>query len=447
MPPVWSAPPCWPGAAAAPAWPPSSPPAGRSASWRSSSTAWFCCRRLRTTPWAGRRRVGGRHREHTATGATRPTPPSSSAQLRVTVRSTRPSTTRPSWPGSRALARFSATPTTVAEFERVTYETDVRDILPGVHVPTAVCRRRDGKRGRARRLQRGTDRRREGRRVRGRRVTPRGSEDPEPFVAAIEGFLASVRREQEDLDRLLATVLFTDVVGSTQRAAELGDARWKELLERHCTAVRALLARYRGTEVKTMGDGFLATFDGPARAVTLRPGHLRGGQAPWHRGAGRLPHRRDRAAGLRRGRHRRPHRRPRGALAGPSEVLVSSTVKDLVAGSGLGFADRGEHELKGVPGAGGCTPPSPPRCETSSADGLAVARVSPRPFVESLADPRVVTESFGVAAESPRPLPCLRPGGASRGSFRPPVLPLVTVSHLAAIGHAGNGKSLVPGSV
>ena len=88
----------------------------------------------------------------------------------------------------------------------------------------------------------------------------------------MEHFLDSVREEEVDLDRVLATVLFTDVVGSTQKAAEMGDAHWKELLERHGATVRALLAGYRGTEVKTMGDGFLATFDGPARAVRCAQG-------------------------------------------------------------------------------------------------------------------------------------------------------------------------------
>ena len=174
-------------------------------------------------------------------------------------------------------------------------------------------------------------------------------EDPEPYVSAIEGFLRSVRDEQAELDRMLATVLFTDIVGSTDKACELGDRAWTELLERHHQVVRAMLARYRGVEVKTLGDGFLATFDGPARAVkcaqaiveAVRPLDLEV-RAGCHTGeiellgadvGGIAVHIGARVA----------------ALAGPSEVLVSSTVKDLVAGSGLVFADRGEHELKGVP--------------------------------------------------------------------------------------------------
>ena len=149
---------------------------------------------------------------------------------------------------------------------------------------------------------------------------------------------------------MLATVLFTDIVGSTERAAELGDAGWRELVERHHATVRALLARYRGTEIDTAGDGFFASFDGPARAVrcaeaaveAVRPlgVEIRAGL---HTGevetiAGKV-------GGIAVAIGARV-----GALALPSEVLVSQTVKDLVAGSGLAFEERGAHELKGVPG-------------------------------------------------------------------------------------------------
>jgi class 3 adenylate cyclase len=148
---------------------------------------------------------------------------------------------------------------------------------------------------------------------------------------------------------MLATVLFTDVVGSTDKACRLGDRAWTELLERHDQVLRAMLARYRGREVKTTGDGFLATFDGPARAVKCAQGICEAVKplglevrAGCHTGeiellgadvGGIAVHIGARVA----------------ALAGPSEVLVSSTVKDLVAGSGLTFEDRGERELKGVP--------------------------------------------------------------------------------------------------
>jgi class 3 adenylate cyclase len=173
--------------------------------------------------------------------------------------------------------------------------------------------------------------------------------EPEAIVSAIELFVESVRHEEADLDRMLATVLFTDVVGSTDKACQVGDACWTELLERHDQVVRAFLARYRGDEVKTTGDGFLATFDGPARAVKCAQGICE---------AVRLL-----GLEVRAGCHTREIERLGadvggvavhigarvGALAGASEVLVTSTVKDLVAGSGLVFDDRGEHHLKGIP--------------------------------------------------------------------------------------------------
>jgi class 3 adenylate cyclase len=150
---------------------------------------------------------------------------------------------------------------------------------------------------------------------------------------------------------VLATVLFTDIVGSTSRAVELGDRRWRSLLEQHHAAVRRELGRFRGSEVDTAGDGFLATFDGPARAVrcahairnALRPLGI-DITAGVH--AGEVEVGADGAiAGL------AVHIGARvAAQALPGEVLASSTVKDLVAGSGLEFEDRGVHDLKGVPG-------------------------------------------------------------------------------------------------
>jgi class 3 adenylate cyclase len=172
----------------------------------------------------------------------------------------------------------------------------------------------------------------------------------EAYADAMIAFLDSVQHEEAELDRMLATVLFTDIVGSTAKACELGDGRWTELLEHHNRVVRAMLARYRGTEVSTAGDGFLATFDGPARAVKCAQGICEAVKplglevrAGCHTGEIELLG--DDVGGI------AVHIGARvAALAGPSEVLVSSTVKDLVAGSGLVFADRGEHELKGVPG-------------------------------------------------------------------------------------------------
>jgi class 3 adenylate cyclase len=147
----------------------------------------------------------------------------------------------------------------------------------------------------------------------------------------------------------LATVLFTDIVGSTERAASVGDASWKTLLERHHEAVRALLGRYRGREIDTAGDGFFALFDGPARGVRCAVAISRAVEAlglevraGLH--TGEVETMDSKVGGMAVNIGARV-----GALAGASEVLVSSTVKDLVVGSDLSFEDAGEHELKGVP--------------------------------------------------------------------------------------------------
>ena len=171
----------------------------------------------------------------------------------------------------------------------------------------------------------------------------------EPILREIGAFVDQLRDEQSTFDRVLATVLFTDIVDSTAQAAALGDRRWREVREDHDTVVRAHLARFRGREVKTMGDGFLATFDGPARAVrcamTLTAAMALLGieiRTGLHTGEVELDG--DDVAGMAVAIGARV-----GALTGPSDVLVSQTVKDLVAGSGLSFEDAGEHELKGVP--------------------------------------------------------------------------------------------------
>jgi class 3 adenylate cyclase len=168
-------------------------------------------------------------------------------------------------------------------------------------------------------------------------------------IDAIEGFIASVHAAEAELDRVLATVLFTDIVGSTRKAAELGDRGWRQLLERHHGTVRGLLARYRGTEVDTAGDGFFATFDGPARAIrcaqaivdAVRPLGI-DIRAGVH--TGEVEHIDGKLGGMAVNIGARV-----AALGQPSQVLASQTVKDLVAGSGLVFEDAGEHELKGVP--------------------------------------------------------------------------------------------------
>jgi len=248
------------------------------------------------------------------------------------------------------FARCAATPASYEIFERMWYETDVRDVTPAVHVPTLILSKvGDGD------TNRGVARYNAELIAEARLVDVPGIamvawvEDPEPYVRAIERFIESVQHEEAELDRMLATVLFTDIVGSTDKACNVGDACWKELLKKHNATARALLARYRGTEVKATGDGFLATFDGPARAVRCAQGicaavkplglEVRAG---CHTGEIELMG--ADVGGI------AVHIGARvGALARPSEVLVSSTVKDLVAGSGLVFEDRGEHELKGVP--------------------------------------------------------------------------------------------------
>jgi class 3 adenylate cyclase len=170
-----------------------------------------------------------------------------------------------------------------------------------------------------------------------------------PIIDALEGFIAGLDGEQVRSSRRLATVLFTDVVGATARAAEIGDAAWRDLIAAHHVIVRRELARFSGTEIDTAGDGFFATFDGPARAV--------------HCAKAIGSRVRDLGIEVRAGVHTGEIEAVNGkvggiavhigariaALAGPSEVLASSTVKDLTAGSGLVFEDAGEHELKGVP--------------------------------------------------------------------------------------------------
>jgi pimeloyl-ACP methyl ester carboxylesterase len=172
--------------------------------------------------------------------------------------------------------------------------------------------------------------------------------DADAVVDEVEEFLTGARRAPET-DRVLATVLFTDIVGSTEKAAALGDRRWRELLEEHHASVRRELARFRGREIDSAGDGFMASFDGPARAIrcaqAIHAGTAAQGveiRAGVH--TGECERIGDKLGGI------AVHIAARVAgTSAPGEVLVSQTVKDLVAGSGIGFADRGTHELKGVP--------------------------------------------------------------------------------------------------
>lgn len=246
--------------------------------------------------------------------------------------------------------RMSASPGAAVALTRVNMDIDARDVLPAVRVPTLVLHRVDD---RSLSVDYG---RYLARHIPGARLVelPGGDHlpfvgDQEAVVGEIEEFLTGERSGPEP-DRVLATVVFTDVVGSTAKAAEMGDAAWRDLLERHDAAVRRALDRWRGREVDTAGDGFLAAFDGPARAVRfareaadavralgleLRAGvHTGEVELAGHHLRGIAVHIGARVA----------------AAAGAGEVLVSQTVKDLVAGSGLRFEEHGTHELRGVPG-------------------------------------------------------------------------------------------------
>ncbi len=253
----------------------------------------------------------------------------------------------------RAWARYergAATPGSTKAIVRLIYESDVRDVLPAIRVPTLVIHRRDAigfavEHGRylAEHIPDA------------RYVELPGADnliwagDLDAMVAEIQAFVTGVRPAPEPR-RVLATVVFTDIVGSTERAADLGDVRWQALLADHNRVVRRQLDRFGGREIKVVGDGFLATFDGPARAVrcaiAIRDDVRELGleiRAGIH--VGEIEMLPDDIAGL------AVHLGARvSALAGPGEVLVSSTVKDLVVGSGIAFEDRGSHVLKGVPG-------------------------------------------------------------------------------------------------
>ena len=243
--------------------------------------------------------------------------------------------------------RRSASPAEAVAFHRMSMEGDMREILPAVRAPTLVLHRSETRAEAAYVAER----------VRGARIVEVEGlrdwfswADPEQNVILLREtrqFVEGLSTPQRT-DRVLATVMFTDIVGSTDRATELGDSAWRELLARHHTLVRGELVRFRGEELDTSGDGFFAAFDGPGRAIecacTIR-------EAVRSLGL-------EIRAGLHTGECERLDGKlggiavPTGAriasLAEPGEVLVSSTVRDLVAGSAIEFEDRGEHELKGV---------------------------------------------------------------------------------------------------
>jgi class 3 adenylate cyclase len=246
--------------------------------------------------------------------------------------------------------RMSGSPATAVALIRMNYEIDIRHILPVIRVPTLVIHSHGD-----RAIDVGAGRflaeRISGAKyveLRGPDHVPWGS-DADGILDEIEEFLTGVRHGPEP-DRVLATVMFTDIVDATRKATELGDRRWRDLLDAHHGLVREQLVRFRGREIDTAGDGFLATFDGPARAVraacalTESVGTL-GLEVRAGLHTGECEMMGPKLGGI------AVHIGARiAALAKGREVLVSSTVRDLVAGSGLRFEDRGVHALKGVSG-------------------------------------------------------------------------------------------------
>ena len=250
--------------------------------------------------------------------------------------------------GRGVFERSAASPKMAQTILDMLAETDVRDLLPSVRVPTLVLHR-------AEEFVPVECAHYMAENIPDAQLTVLPGRDHLPFYGDGDGYAEEIEefltgaRHAPPSDRILTTVMFSDIVASTERAAALGDARWRELLGRHDELTRAELERHRGREVKTMGDGFLATFDGPARAIRCartiadKVGaldiELRAGL---HTGECELVG--EDIGGLAVNIGARI-----GGLAGPDEVLVSSTVKDLVVGSGISFSDRGPHELKGVP--------------------------------------------------------------------------------------------------
>jgi pimeloyl-ACP methyl ester carboxylesterase len=247
------------------------------------------------------------------------------------------------------LERLAASPGAAAMLARMNGDIDVRHVLPSISVPTLVLHRRGElvvpvEEGRfiAEHISKA-------------KLVELDGVDHWPWLGEADSVIAEIQefltgtRESPDPDRVLATVLFTDIVGSTERAVEVGDSRWRDVLEDHHAVVRSALTRFRGQEIDTSGDGFFATFDGPARAVRCACAIVAGVKplglevrAGLHTGECELIG--DKVGGI------AVHTCARvAAKAAPGEVLVSRTVKDLVAGSGLEFADRGIHRLKGIP--------------------------------------------------------------------------------------------------
>lgn len=246
--------------------------------------------------------------------------------------------------------RFAVSPAGMKALMRIAYATDARHVLSAIRSPTLILHRTGD------RFARVEGARYLAERIKGARYVELPGTDHFPFVGdteaivgEIQEFLTGVRHRPEPA-RILATVMFTDIVRATETASTLGDRRWRELLDSHHRAVREQLAQYRGREIDTAGDGFLAAFDGPARAIRCACAIIRAGnrlgqeiRAGLHTGECEIMG--DKLSGI------AVHTGARvAAIAAGGEVLVSGTVKDLVAGSGIRFEDRGVQSLRGIPG-------------------------------------------------------------------------------------------------
>ena len=247
------------------------------------------------------------------------------------------------------MFQLSANPATAEAVERLDMETDIRAVLPAIHVPTLLLHRPEAPAMSPEITAYAAAQ------ISGATVVALPGRDHPPYMSdagaiadEVEAFLTG-ERHGPSADRVLSTVLFTDIVGSTRRLAELGDARWADLLAQHDDLARREIERHRGRYIDSTGDGMLAIFDGPARAIRCAQAlgaavgelglEIRAG---CHTGEIELAGDRIRGVAV--------HMSARvSALARAGEILVSSTVKDLTAGSGLQFEDAGEHELKGVP--------------------------------------------------------------------------------------------------
>lgn len=245
--------------------------------------------------------------------------------------------------------RLVASPSAYEELARIFTEVDVRRALPAIHAPTLVIHRRHDRIVFSPQVQYVADQ------IKGARLVELPGVDHVPFIGDADAILDEVEefvtgaRPTPRTDRVLATVLFTDIVGSTERQASLGDRGWTTLVKQHHAAIREVLTRFRGLEQDTAGDGFYIRFDGPAHAIQCAQEIVRAVRALGievragvHTGECDIVESKCSGLSVSIGARVMDH-------AGPSEVLVSQTVKDLTAGSGLVFEDAGEHELKGVP--------------------------------------------------------------------------------------------------